>query len=96
MIVRKMASLARLELSDAEAELFEKQIDGVLEYVKLLEQVNVTGIEPLAHPHSDLIASTPLRDDQIVPSPTDSQGHPKTLVHAPEVFDGGFKVPPIL
>ncbi len=96
MIVRKMANLARLELSDAEAELFETQIEGVLEYVKLLEQVDVSGVLPLAHPHADLIEGTPLRDDVVVPSPVDSQGQPKTLTHAPEVFDGGFKVPPIL
>lgn len=47
--VRYTATLARLELSDAEAARFQSQLSQVLVYVKQLEQVDVTGVAPTAH-----------------------------------------------
>jgi len=47
--VRYTAGLARLNLSDAEAELFQSQLSKVLEYVDKLKQVDVTGVEPTAY-----------------------------------------------
>lgn len=47
--VRHTATLARLELTDAEAERFQSQLSQVLVYVRQLEQVDVSGVEPTAH-----------------------------------------------
>jgi len=44
--VLKLARLARLQLSDEEAEQFTGEISAILEYVELLQQVNVSGLEP--------------------------------------------------
>ncbi len=47
--VRYTANLARLHLSEEEAAKFQAQLSQVLEYVKKLELVDVTGVEPTAH-----------------------------------------------
>ena len=47
--VAYVAKLARLNLSDAETELFQKQLGDILDYVEKLHEVDVTGIEPAAH-----------------------------------------------
>ncbi len=47
--VRHTAQLARLELTDAEAAKFQSQLNQVLGYVRKLEEVDVSGVEPTAH-----------------------------------------------
>jgi len=47
--VAKMAQLARLDLTDAEAAELRKNFVEILDYVKLLQEVDVDGIEPTAH-----------------------------------------------
>ena len=47
--VRKVADLARLELSDADVEVMAPQLSAIVEYINQLQQVNTDGVEPLAH-----------------------------------------------
>jgi aspartyl-tRNA(Asn)/glutamyl-tRNA(Gln) amidotransferase subunit C len=47
--VRYVARLARLNLTDTETELFEKQLGDVLNYVEKLRQVDVSHLETAAH-----------------------------------------------
>jgi aspartyl-tRNA(Asn)/glutamyl-tRNA(Gln) amidotransferase subunit C len=44
-----VANLARLALSPAEKEKFARQLGDILHYVDKLRQVDVTGVEPMAH-----------------------------------------------
>jgi aspartyl-tRNA(Asn)/glutamyl-tRNA(Gln) amidotransferase subunit C len=44
-----LANLARLALTDAEKEKFSRQLGDILHYVEKLKQVDVTGVEPMAH-----------------------------------------------
>ena len=44
--VKKIAELARLELSPAEEERHAETISAVLEYMKILNEVNTAGVEP--------------------------------------------------
>ena len=44
--VRKVAKLARLEISESDVELFTSQLEKILGYVAQLEQVDTSGIEP--------------------------------------------------
>lgn len=44
-----VANLARLALTDPEREKFSRQLGDILHYVEKLKQVDVTGIEPMAH-----------------------------------------------
>jgi len=44
--VLKLARLARLELSDGEADSFRKELSDILQYVALLNDADVAGLEP--------------------------------------------------
>lgn len=49
MDVRKVAHLARIELTDEEAELYQEQMEKIVGYVEQLNSIDVEGIEPTAH-----------------------------------------------
>jgi len=44
-----VTNLARLALSDTEKAAFSQQLGDILHYVGKLQQVDVTGVEPMAH-----------------------------------------------
>lgn len=44
-----VANLARLALSGVEQRKFAQQLGDILHYVEKLKQVDVTGVEPMAH-----------------------------------------------
>jgi aspartyl-tRNA(Asn)/glutamyl-tRNA(Gln) amidotransferase subunit C len=45
--VRRIARLARLKITDAEAKGFEAELSGILDWVEQLKQVDTTGVEPM-------------------------------------------------
>ncbi len=47
--VADVARLARINLTESEAEVFQKQLNDVLRYVEKLRQADVTDVEPAAH-----------------------------------------------
>ena len=47
--IEYVANLARLALTAAEKEKFSRQLGDILHYVEKLRQVDVSGIEPMAH-----------------------------------------------
>lgn len=49
MDVRRLANLARIDLSDEEVRLFEGQLEEVLGHVRRLQELDVSGVEPTAH-----------------------------------------------
>jgi aspartyl-tRNA(Asn)/glutamyl-tRNA(Gln) amidotransferase subunit C len=64
--VRRLASLARLRLSDEEQRLFAGQLSAVLDYARQLEELDLAGVEPMTH----ALASgepPPLRPDEVLP-----------------------------
>jgi len=44
--VKHIAKLARLELSEKEIEKFQKELSQILDYIKVLEQVDVSNTKP--------------------------------------------------
>jgi len=44
--VRKVANLARLELSEDEQQQFTGQLNGILEYVQQLNELETDGVAP--------------------------------------------------
>ncbi len=87
--VRKVAKLGRLELTDAEVEEFTGQLGAILDYVEKMNELDTTGVEPLAH---CLPIGNVLREDRIQPS----LGTDAALANAPEHDGPFFKVPKIL
>ena len=47
--VLHVAELARLSLRPEEVELFTRQLNDILAYVQKLEELDTTGVAPLAH-----------------------------------------------
>jgi aspartyl-tRNA(Asn)/glutamyl-tRNA(Gln) amidotransferase subunit C len=47
--VAYVARLARMNLTEEEANAFQKQLDGVLKYVEKLRQADVGNVEAAAH-----------------------------------------------
>ena len=63
--VKYVAHLARLSLSAEEERKMGAQLGNILGYIKKLKEVDVTGVEPTAHPFP-LVNVT--RADKIRPS----------------------------
>jgi aspartyl-tRNA(Asn)/glutamyl-tRNA(Gln) amidotransferase subunit C len=87
--VIKIAQLARIELSEAEVEKFQKELSTVLDYVEELKQVNVDGLEEVAQVTGLVNVQ---RDDKVVLA----ENHEEILSQAPEIKDGYYKVKAIL
>jgi aspartyl-tRNA(Asn)/glutamyl-tRNA(Gln) amidotransferase subunit C len=92
--VLRVADLAHLELSPEEAETYRSQLDEILNYVAKLEQLDVSGVEPMAQvlvrPHGDTHGE--LRDDQ----PQPCQVAPDVLAQAAEAKKPFFRVPKVI
>jgi aspartyl-tRNA(Asn)/glutamyl-tRNA(Gln) amidotransferase subunit C len=63
--VQSLAHLARLELSDHELAVLTRQLEAIVEYVALLQEVPTEGVEPLAHA---LPVHNVFREDEPAPS----------------------------
>ena len=87
--VRHVAKLARLSLSDDQFHHFTDQLGHVLGYIDQLKEVDVEGVEPLAHP-LDLV--NVLRDD----ASASGWDRDAMLSNAPDRQDAFFKVPKVL
>jgi aspartyl-tRNA(Asn)/glutamyl-tRNA(Gln) amidotransferase subunit C len=87
--VRKVAKLARLQLTESEIEEFTGQLGAILGYVEKMNELDTDGVEPLAH---CLPIGNVFRDDEIKPS----LGTDRILANAPERDGPFFKVPKIL
>ncbi len=85
--VLHVARLARLELRDDEIERFTEQLSAILEAVAKVSELDLTDVEPTAHP-LDLV--NVWSEDEPRPClPVD-----EALANAPEREAGFFKVPP--
>ena len=87
--VKKIASLARLELSDDEVELYTNQLNDILLYMEQLNELNTNNVEPLSHV-LDLTNVT--RKDVERPS----MDREDVLKNAPETDGEYFIVPKII
>jgi aspartyl-tRNA(Asn)/glutamyl-tRNA(Gln) amidotransferase subunit C len=87
--VLRVARLARLSPSAEEAAALAHDLDSILGYVALLDEVDTSQIEPTAH---SVAVATLLRDDVVGASCDRAQA----LASAPASRDGGFSVPKVL
>ena len=46
-IVRRIAQLARIEVSDAEVPHLQSDMNAILAFVQQLDEVTITGVEPM-------------------------------------------------
>ena len=87
--INYVADLARLELSEAEAERFAAQLGDILGYVVKLEALDVDGVEPMAH-------ANPVYDVMREDSARQGAGVDKALANAPDRSADQFRVPRVV
>lgn len=83
--VKKVASLARIKMSDEELEHMAPQLSKIIGFVEQLSQVNTDNVEPLANVVDITLR---LREDEI----TDGNYTDEILFNAPEHTQGFFVV----
>ena len=87
--VAYVARLARINLTDAEAKVFQKQLSDVLKYVEKLHQADVSHVEAAAHA---LPIHNVFRED----APRDWFTAKQALSNAPRKANGLFIVPKVV
>lgn len=87
--VRRVAQLARIEISDAEAENTLGHLNGIFTLIEEMQAVDTRGIEPMAHAQ-DL--SQRLRDDTV----TEENRRAAFQKVAPETESGLYLVPKVI
>ena len=87
--VKHVADLARLEMSSEEVESMTRQLDGILNYVAKLNELDTTGVQPTTHAISIVNA---FREDQVKPS----LDREDTLANAPQQNGESFVVPKVI
>ena len=87
--VAHVARLARLDLTDEELALFTDQLATVLDHAADVAALDLSGVEPTAHP---LPIRNVLRPDEVRPG----VDRDEVLAVAPDVEDGRFRVPRIM
>ncbi len=87
--VKRVAHLARIAVSDDEAEALKGDLNAILGFVEQLNEVDVEGVEPMT---SAVEAEMRMREDVV----TDG-GKTADIVHnAPSTRDGYFLVPKVV
>ncbi|AFZ58614.1 Asp-tRNA(Asn)/Glu-tRNA(Gln) amidotransferase subunit GatC [Anabaena cylindrica FACHB-243] len=87
--VRKVANLARLELTPDEEAQFTTQLGSILEYIEQLSELDVTDVLPTTRA---IDVSNVTREDRLQPYPD----REAILSSAPEQEGEFFRVPKIL
>ena len=90
--VRYVAALANLSLTDAEAARLRHDLDGILEHMDKLREIDTTGVEPMAQVLFEAEETATLRRDVAVPP----LGNQEALANAPQPGAGYFKVPKVI
>jgi len=92
--VAKIASLARIRMDDAELERMVPELNGILQWVEQLGEVDTTGIEPMAAVIPNTLR---LREDVVDADPLTGGGKREdVLANAPAAEHGFFGVPKVI
>jgi aspartyl-tRNA(Asn)/glutamyl-tRNA(Gln) amidotransferase subunit C len=87
--VKKIASLARIAITDEEVATIAPELDNILGWIEQLGEVDTSSVEPM----TAVIANTlRLRDDVV----TDGGKRDAVLANAPQAEHGFFTVPKVI
>lgn len=92
--VKRIANLARLELSESEAASTLTKLNGIFDLAEQLKAVDTSGITPLSHPLAALMPdlSLRLREDAV----TETNHRAEYQQVAPATQDGLYLVPQVI
>ena len=87
--VRRIASLARIRVTEAEVATLQQELNGILGWIEQLNEVDVAGVEPLAGAGTMALR---LRDDAV----TDGGYVERVLANAPDRAGDFYAVPKVV
>ena len=87
--VRRIAELAQLELDEASVETFRHQLHSILDYMALLDELEVDDVAPSTHARG---SEHGLRADEARPCLSVGEA----LANAPHAAANQFRVPRVL
>lgn len=87
--IQYIANLAKLSVSDKEAENLEKDLNTILGYMEQLNKVDTQNVEPLEHV---LDLAPVLRKDE----PQSPLSHEEAMSNAPDADSDYFRVPKVI
>ena len=87
--VHRIARLARIEITEAQAEETARQLNDILAMIERINRVDTAGVAPMAHP---LDGVQRLRPDVV----TETPDRERTMANAPARQDGLFLVPRVV
>jgi aspartyl-tRNA(Asn)/glutamyl-tRNA(Gln) amidotransferase subunit C len=90
--VRRVAELAALALRDDEVTRMALDLDSILSHIDKLNQLDTTGVEPMAQVLFEAGETATLREDRERPCLTNDQA----VANAPVSGSGYFKVPRVI
>ncbi len=92
--VHRIAHLARLEISEGEAEATLVKLNGFFSICAQLQAIDTTGVAPLSHPIASIMPELclRLREDQVTQS-NHREAYQKV---APATQDGLYLVPQVI
>jgi aspartyl-tRNA(Asn)/glutamyl-tRNA(Gln) amidotransferase subunit C len=88
-VVRRIALLARIDVSDEEAVQVRDQLNGIFAMIEQMQAVDTGEVEPMAHAQ-DVVAR--LRDDRV----TEPDQHGAFQAVAPQVEHDLYLVPKVI
>ena len=89
--VRRVAELANLALKDDEIARMAHDLDEILTYIEKLNELDTSGVEPMAQVLYNAEETATLREDRERPT----LGNALALQNAPLAGSGYFKVPKV-
>ena len=87
--VRRIATLARIELADGDAEATRDKLNGIFGLIEQMQAVDTAGVEPMSHPQD---VAQRLRED--VATEPDLRAEFQRL--APQAEAGLYLVPKVI
>ena len=87
--VKRVAWLARVEITDAEAETVQGNLNDIFKLIEQMQSVDTEGVAPMAHAQD---VAQRLREDRV----TEADQHVLFQAIAPQVEDGLYLVPKVI
>ena len=87
--VKRIARLARIKITEDEAKGLEKELSGILNWVEQLDEVDVSGVEPMTRV---VPIKLKMREDLV----TDGGIAEQVVENAPQTNDHFYVVPKVV
>jgi len=88
-LIRHVALLSRIELTDEQVATFGRQLADIVAYVDKLQELDTDGVEPMAH-------ALPVRNVFGEDEPAESLPPDAALANAPDRDGDFYKVPKVI